>query len=175
MPSPKRPFPLQEKKQRKQKAENRTADIVEERYWTHRPHRFQKSGPEPLARANQSERFVIPDCLFATDDHSAWVLRIQSREKMVQKEKSEGGRRARRRNNGMAATTGVADPPTRGSFTRTLALLRAALRAWEARNEHLLNRPVWERRDQKEDRSRRSDDRGQRSDTRGTGRLAQAE
>ncbi len=94
---------------------------------------------------------------------------------MGQKEKSEAGRRARRRNNGMAATTGVADPPSRGSFTRTLALLRAALRAWEARNEHLLNRPVWERRDQKDDRSRGRDLRDRRSGPGGTSPLAQAE
>ena len=41
-------------------------------------------------------------------------------------------RRANRRLNGMAETAGLPDPPTRGRLTRTLALLDAALRVWEA-------------------------------------------
>lgn len=53
--------------------------------------------------------------------------------------------RANRRFNGMAATAGLPDPPTRGRFTRTLALLDAALRVWEA--NHLPRRQsVWRRR-----------------------------
>ena len=94
---------------------------------------------------------------------------------MGQKGKKEPARRTRRRNIGMAATAGMSDPPTRGSFTRTLALLRAALRAWEARNEHLLTRAVWERRDQKEDRSRRREVRNRSSEVEEAGPLAQAE
>jgi len=66
---------------------------------------------------------------------------------MGQKGKTEAERRTRRRNNGMATTAGMSDPPARSSFTRTLALLRAALRAWEAKNEHLLARSSWRRRD----------------------------
>jgi hypothetical protein len=41
-------------------------------------------------------------------------------------------RRANRRLNGMAETAGLPDPPTRGRFTRTIALLDAALRVWES-------------------------------------------
>ena len=41
-------------------------------------------------------------------------------------------RRANRRLNGMGARAGVPDPPMRGRLTRTLALLDAALRVWEA-------------------------------------------
>ena len=41
-------------------------------------------------------------------------------------------RRANRRLNGMGNTAGLADPPMRGRLTRTLALLEAALRVWEA-------------------------------------------
>jgi hypothetical protein len=81
---------------------------------------------------------------------------------MGQEGKKEPARRMRRRNIGMAGTAGVSDPPTRGSFTRTLALLRAALRAWEARNEHLLTRPVWQRRDQAEENRGRTSEIGGR-------------
>src|SRR5436309_4599333 len=41
-------------------------------------------------------------------------------------------RRANRRLNGMAQTAGFSERPTRGRFTRTLALVDAALRVWEA-------------------------------------------
>ena len=41
-------------------------------------------------------------------------------------------RRANRRLNGMAQTAGLPDPPRRGRLARTLALLDAALRVWEA-------------------------------------------
>jgi hypothetical protein len=40
-------------------------------------------------------------------------------------------RRPNRKLNGMAETAGVADPPVRGRLTRTLALVKAALRVWE--------------------------------------------
>jgi hypothetical protein len=50
-------------------------------------------------------------------------------------------RRANRRLNGMAAKTGIPDPPTRGRLTRTLALLDAALRVWEANQPR--HAPVW--------------------------------
>jgi len=40
--------------------------------------------------------------------------------------------RAKRRLNGMADTAGRAEPPTRARWTRTLALLDAALKVWEA-------------------------------------------
>ena len=43
-------------------------------------------------------------------------------------------RRTRRRDNGRALNAGLADPPTRDSFSRTLALVRAALKAWETRH-----------------------------------------
>ena len=53
--------------------------------------------------------------------------------------------RANRRLNGMAASAGLPDPPMRGRLTRTLALLDAALRVWEA--NHLPRREsVWRRR-----------------------------
>jgi hypothetical protein len=60
-------------------------------------------------------------------------------------------RRTKRRLNGMAHTAGFSDPPTRGRFTRTLALVDAALRVWEAkqprrasvwRNNRLIRQPV---------------------------------
>jgi len=41
-------------------------------------------------------------------------------------------RRANRRLNGMAETAGLPDPPKRGRLMRTLALIDAALRVWEA-------------------------------------------
>ena len=74
---------------------------------------------------------------------------------MGQKGETEAVRRTRRRDKGMATTAGVSDPPSRNSFTRAVALLRAALRAWEARNEHLRTRAVWQRRDWSETRGRR--------------------
>jgi hypothetical protein len=64
---------------------------------------------------------------------------------MGQKGKKETGRRARRRQNGMAMTAGVAPLPSRDQFSRTLQLLRAALRLWEAKNEHLRSVRVWRR------------------------------
>ena len=93
---------------------------------------------------------------------------------MGQKEKREPARRMRRRDSGRADTAGVSDPPVRGSFSRTLALLRAALRAWEARNEHLSTRSVWQRRDQAEGH-RRLDARDRRSEGEGASPLAQAD
>jgi hypothetical protein len=45
--------------------------------------------------------------------------------------KKERGPRANRQTNGMGTRAGVPDPPTRGRFTRSLALLDAALRVWE--------------------------------------------
>jgi hypothetical protein len=54
-------------------------------------------------------------------------------------------RRARRRLNGMAVTAGVTPLPTRDQFTRTLQLLRAALRLWEAKNAHQQAPRVWRR------------------------------
>ncbi|MEY2577107.1 MAG: hypothetical protein QOF80_2594 [Verrucomicrobiota bacterium] len=59
--------------------------------------------------------------------------------------KKETVRRTRRRLNGMAATTGVTAPPTRDQFTRTLQLLRAALRLWEAKHERSQGQRVWRR------------------------------
>jgi hypothetical protein len=50
----------------------------------------------------------------------------------------------KRRVHGTAATAGNAAPPTRGHFARTVALLDAALRVWEANQPQ---RPtVWRRR-----------------------------
>jgi hypothetical protein len=66
--------------------------------------------------------------------------------KMGRKEKKEARRRMRRRDNGMASTAGISSAPKVEPITRTLALLSAALRAWEARNEHLRSRSVWRRR-----------------------------
>ena len=65
---------------------------------------------------------------------------------MGQKGKKEIRRRMRRRDNGMAATAGISSAPKVEPITRTLALLAAALRAWEARNDHLRTRNVWRRR-----------------------------
>jgi hypothetical protein len=66
--------------------------------------------------------------------------------KMGRKEKKEARRRMRRRDNGMAATAGISSAPKVEPITRTLALLGAALRVWEARNGHLQTRSVWRRR-----------------------------
>jgi hypothetical protein len=65
---------------------------------------------------------------------------------MGRKEKKETRRRMRRRDNGMAATAGISSSAKVEPITRTLALLGAALRAWEARNEHRRTRSVWRRR-----------------------------
>jgi hypothetical protein len=51
--------------------------------------------------------------------------------------------RTRRRDNGMARTAGVSAVPARDRLTRTLQLVRAALRAWEARHEHSQAPRVW--------------------------------
>jgi hypothetical protein len=62
---------------------------------------------------------------------------------MEQKGKNGAGRRARRRDNGMALKAGVSPLPTRDRLTRTVQLLRAALRLWEAKHEHLQRSPGW--------------------------------
>jgi hypothetical protein len=64
--------------------------------------------------------------------------------KMGRKGKKENKRRMRRRDSG-TATAGISSSPKVESITSTLALLRAALRLWEARNEHLRTRSVWRR------------------------------
>jgi hypothetical protein len=46
----------------------------------------------------------------------------------------------------MAATAGISSTPKVEPITRTLALLTAALRVWEARNGHPRTRSVWQRR-----------------------------
>lgn len=46
-----------------------------------------------------------------------------------------GGRRRRRGPVGTNKKAGVAAPPTRGQFMRTLALLDAALRVWESQHK----------------------------------------
>jgi hypothetical protein len=53
-------------------------------------------------------------------------------------------RRANRRLNGMGTKAGVPDPPTRGRFTRTLAMLDAALRVWES-HHNPRRASVWRR------------------------------
>ena len=62
---------------------------------------------------------------------------------MGQTGKKAAVQRARRRDNGMARTAGVSPLPKRDRLTRTLQLLRAALRLWEARHEHLQAPQVW--------------------------------
>ena len=62
---------------------------------------------------------------------------------MGQKGKKAAVRRTRRRDNGMARTAGVSKAPRRDRLTRTLQLLRAALRLWEVRHEHLDAPRVW--------------------------------
>jgi hypothetical protein len=57
-----------------------------------------------------------------------------------------GVRRANRRLNGMGTKAGVPDPPARGRFTRTLALLNAALRVWEANHSRRPISSPWQRR-----------------------------
>lgn len=52
-------------------------------------------------------------------------------------------RRTRRRDNGMAKTAGISHVPRRDRLSRTLQLLRAALRLWEVRHEHLESPRVW--------------------------------
>ena len=61
--------------------------------------------------------------------------------------KKERARRARRSDNGMAVTAGVSKMPRREKFSRSVALLRAALEVWEAK--HGVQRAsVWKRRSQ---------------------------
>ena len=62
---------------------------------------------------------------------------------MAQKVKKTAVRRTRRRDNGMAKTAGISRAPRRDRLTRTLQLLRAALRLWEVRHEHLQAPRVW--------------------------------
>ena len=62
---------------------------------------------------------------------------------MEQKEKKGPAKRTRRRDNGMAMTAGISRAPRRDRLTRTLQLLRAALRLWEVRHEHLEAPRVW--------------------------------
>lgn len=62
---------------------------------------------------------------------------------MGQQGKKAGERRTRRRDNGMAKTAGVSHVPRRDRLSRTLQLLRAALRLWEVRHEHLQAPRVW--------------------------------
>jgi hypothetical protein len=82
----------------------------------------------------------------AISDESRSAQRMDSEGKMARKEKKEAKRRMRRRDNGMATTAGISSSPKVEPIARTLALLTAALRAWEARNEHLRSRSVWRRR-----------------------------
>jgi hypothetical protein len=62
---------------------------------------------------------------------------------MGQTGKKAAVKRARRRDNGMARTAGVSPLPKRDRLTRTLQLLRAALRLWEVRHEHLQAPRIW--------------------------------
>ena len=62
---------------------------------------------------------------------------------MGQKGKKAVVRRTRRKENGMAMTAGIARAPRRDRLTRTLQLLRAALRLWEVRHAHLEAPRVW--------------------------------
>ena len=62
---------------------------------------------------------------------------------MGQNGKKTAARRTRRRDNGMAMTAGISHAPRRDRLTRTLQLLRAALRLWEVRHEHLQAPRVW--------------------------------
>ena len=62
---------------------------------------------------------------------------------MGQTGKKRAERRTRRRDNGMAKTAGVSRVPRRDRLTRTLQLLRAALRLWEVRHEHVQAPRVW--------------------------------
>jgi len=64
------------------------------------------------------------------------------------KPKRERYGRARRRSNGMAQTAGLACGPREEPLTRTLTILNAALRAWEARHGYSQFRSVWQRRSQ---------------------------
>ncbi len=56
-------------------------------------------------------------------------------------------RRARRNEIGMAATAGIAKTPPREKFSRSVALLRAALEVWEAKHGGK-TASVWKRRSQ---------------------------
>ncbi len=56
-------------------------------------------------------------------------------------------RRARRSENGMAVTAGVSKTPRREKFSRSVALLRAALEVWEAKHG-VQTASVWKRRSQ---------------------------
>ena len=62
---------------------------------------------------------------------------------MGQKGKKAAVRRTRRKENGMAMTAGIARTARRDRLTRTLQLLRAALRLWEVRHAHLETPRVW--------------------------------
>ena len=58
--------------------------------------------------------------------------------------KSEAGRRARRKENGMAATAGISRAYRGEDMPRTMSLLRAALALWEAKHGGP-TRSVWNR------------------------------
>ena len=57
----------------------------------------------------------------------------------------EQARRARRSENGMALTAGVSKTARREKFSRSVALLRAALEVWEAKHG-VQTASVWKRR-----------------------------
>ncbi|MFL6539721.1 MAG: hypothetical protein ACJ8HU_03080 [Chthoniobacterales bacterium] len=55
-------------------------------------------------------------------------------------------RRTRRRENGMAEVAGIARPPQHDRVMRSMALLKAALRVWEAKHLQSKVRSPWQRR-----------------------------
>ncbi len=64
--------------------------------------------------------------------------------------KKEQTPRTRRRDNGMAMTAGVSKPSGRERFSRSLALIRAALQVWEAKHGYSQHGSPWRRRYQPE-------------------------
>ena len=60
------------------------------------------------------------------------------------KSEREAGRRARRKENGMAVTAGVSKVHRGEDLPRTMSLLRAALALWEAKHGGA-TRSVWQR------------------------------
>lgn len=106
-----------------------------------RPGRNQRKNYGPDHGTPVSERRRRP--VHEATEGEAQINRV--RRIMEPKGKKGVVRRTRRRLNGMAVTAGVTPLPARDQFTRTLQLLRAALRLWEAKNAHQQAPRSWRR------------------------------
>ena len=79
---------------------------------------------------------------------TTWLRLLTGGGKMTERRPNkERAQRARRTENGMAVTAGVSKTAPREKFSRSVALLRAALEVWEAKHGVQTN-SVWKRRSQ---------------------------